>query len=821
MRQVAWASVRIYGRRYVAAALAIMVGVCFIVVTDAVSSAARSGLLADLSEQYTGGDAVVIGAWDVTAAQDVLRTAGRLDAPATVNAMAVVTAEIDGRSVSDDAPVGSVSSTPELRWQQVTAGRFPTGPGEALVDEIAAETNHVHIGDRVHLGERGPDSDGAVTVTVTGLTASSSGRLASAVYVGWSDLQRLGDAVFVNDVLVAGGEHTTGDLVSALDRELPKRMEVQSTTDYLSGLRAQADNGVDVLSVLLLLFAAIAFFVSMLVIANTFTILLAQRVRDFALLRCVGASRRQIIRSVRTEALILGTASATMGVLLGTATGYGLVALATALFPAVPVGSVQLSGRWVGGAWSIGVAVTLVASLLPARRSTRVSPLAALRPELAVDVRTRAGLARVLAAGVVTAAGAALLAASVAVHNLFVLIAGGGVSFVGVLLFGPVLVPACTRLLGLVVRRMGIAGRLSAENSVRNPRRTAATAASLLVGVTLISGLVVGIATVRATIGEEMDQQYPVDATLTAVEDPLGPGTLDKVQALQGVGSAVAVEGVTARLSSAKADLGPMLVLGTDAGAADVAHGELPTRSVQDRIVLDWSTMAAHDLVEGQRLTVSVAGANQVLRIVGAEGYGGAALVSDDVLRSLHGDPQPRAVWVQAEHGADSADLQGRVTAVAEATGTDYQGGLEQRASVDLQLDVMTGAAVALLAVGLVIALIGVGNTLGLSVLERTREHALLRAMGLTRRQLRGTLALEAGMLAAVAGILGVALGSCYAWVAVRAVVGEVIDDTRLVLPVGQLALIVAVTSAAGLVACLLPARRAAAVTPAQGLTAD
>jgi putative ABC transport system permease protein len=161
------------------------------------------------------------------------------------------------------------------------------------------------------------------------------------------------------------------------------------------------------------------------------------------------------------------------------------------------------------------------------------------------------------------------------------------------------------------------------------------------------------------------------------------------------------------------------------------------------------------------------------------------------------------------------------VTTIAWSSHADAAGGLEGRAFVNLQLDVMTRAVIALLAIGIVIALVGIGNSLGLSVLERQREHAVLRALGLTRRQLAGTLATEAVLLATVAGLLGSVLGAAYAWVAVQAVVGEVLDDVSVVLPLGELALLVLAATAAGLAACVLPARRAARVAPAQGLTAD
>ena len=292
-------------------------------------------------------------------------------------------------------------------------------------------------------------------------------------------------------------------------------------------MQKELARGVDGVAIMLLVFAAIAFFVSALVIANTFAILLAQRARDFALLRCVGATRRQVRRSVLAEALVVGTASATLGVLVGLGLGRVLVAVAGRVFPALPTGDVAVSAAWLGGAWLLGVVVTVLASLLPALRGTRVSPLAALRPDARSTYAPRPAGGAWSRRLVALAGGVVLLAESVSAHSIVLMLAGGAVNFVGVLLAAPVLVPACVRLLGLGVGRFGVPGRIAAANAVRNPRRTAATAASLLVGVTLISGLVTGMATVRSSVDKELDVAVPAgpDPHRTARRAPPGhPG---------------------------------------------------------------------------------------------------------------------------------------------------------------------------------------------------------------------------------------------------------------------------------------------------------
>jgi putative ABC transport system permease protein len=223
----------------------------------------------------------------------------------------------------------------------------------------------------------------------------------------------------------------------------------------------------------------------------------------------------------------------------------------------------------------------------------------------------------------------------------------------------------------------------------------------------------------------------------------------------------------------------------------------------------------------GDRVAVTVGDRTEELTIRTGEGWGRAALVAPATLTRLTDAPATMAVWVRAESGADPDDLGGDLEALASPAGAEVENGAASRAWVDLQLDVFTGAVVGLLGIAVVIALVGIANTLGLSVLERSRENALLRALGLTRRQVRATLALEAVLLSVVATLLGTALGASFAWVAVQAMVRPVVDDAGLVLPLGQLALVVVVAGVAGLLAAVLPARRAARTAPAAGLALE
>ncbi|MCW2758528.1 MAG: hypothetical protein JWO46_2274 [Nocardioidaceae bacterium] len=812
MRTVMLASVRTYARRYVAAVVAIVVGVAFILVTATLSSATKSGLLADLSASYRGADVVVTQ----VSPQDVPGTLQQLEkvGPTAVNTSTLVPLAVDGTTVTDEGRLGSVSTATSLRWQKLTSGSWPTGPGQALVDATDAKQNDVKVGDTITAG------DGATTVTarVTGLAKASTGTLAASVYLTWPDVQALGDRVFVDNLVVGGGAS-----VDQVRAALPEHAEATSADDYLQAQAKKVTRDVDAVSAMLLVFAGIALFVSIMVIANTFTVLLAQRLRDFALLRCVGATRRQVMRSVRQEALVIGAVSATLGVLVGLGLGRLLVVLLSRLLPALPTGHVSVGWLWIVAAWLVGVLVTFVASVFPARRSTRIDPLAALSPLGAVDVRTRAGIGRLTLGVALIGVGVLALGYSIAAHQLLPMVLGGFASFFGILLFGPVIVPACIRLVGLLTGRfLGVPGRLATANSLRNPRRTAATAASLLVGTTLITAMVTGMATIRHSVDREMDAEYPLDATLTSATS-LPAGAVSQVRAVDGIAAATGLTGTTASAGQKGGKPSDVTVLAAPT-RTDLYRGHPAFHTPRPRTAyVSWDLVDDLALDTTKPLVLTVGGTSERLRVQGVDGFKSAVLVAPATLAALTADPQLRAVWARATKGADADTVSSAMNALASTSGADAGGGLKNRAYVDLQLDVMVYAVVALLAVALVIALIGIGNTLGLSVLERRREHALLRAMGLTRGQLRATLAMEAVLLAVVTSALGIALGAAYALVGVKAVLADTLGETGvgLSLPWGQLLLVLLVALLSGLAACVLPARQAARIAPAAGLALD
>jgi putative ABC transport system permease protein len=801
MRTVLLASLRIHIRRYVAAAIAVVIGVAFVVVIGVLTSGARAGVMDGFGAPYRNADHVV-SKLDTEAA---VVLAERLGENASPIGRAELLMRLDGGAVLGTV-VGPVATAEKLRWQTLRSGRFPARVGEAVVDVWVAEAREIAVGDRVRIGEGATATD----IDMVGIVASPSTPGSASVYVTWSQLLQWRDHLDVGAVAVRG---EVG--------ELPEGAKVQSPEAHVNERRTAVNNGVDVLSVLLLVFAGIALFVSTLVIANTFAILFAERLRDFALLRCVGATRRQVVRSVRREAVAVGVLASLAGTLIGVGLGYGLVALINALAPTAPMGAPGLPARWLLGAFAVGLVVTMVASWLPTRRVVRVSPLAALRPRAAVDVHAAAGVVRLAFAAVLLVTGLVLLGAAMSQDSTVSMLAGGGSVFTGVLLVGPVIVPRLIRITGALLGPGGRpAARLAVANAVRNPSRTAATTASLLVGVTLTTAVLTGLATTRAGVDDKRGRQHPIDAALTLPGRAVTTDLLDRVRRTPGVDRAVSVNGAMARMTGLDRPIPVVTAPGAERALGQVARDDGAFARVEPgKIRLDqavYRKVRADDSV-----TLRVGDREVQLRVAVGTGWGSVAVVAPETLATLTDAPAPLAIWIRASAGAAATQLVGDLDELADPVGAMITNELQAWESENQELRTLTWSVLGLLGVAVVIALVGIANTLGLSVLERAREHALLRALGLTRRQLRRMLAAEAMLLSVVATLLGTVIGVGFAWVGYETFVRQALGDATMRIPWLSLGAVVFIAALAGLLACVLPARRAARVTPAAGLSLD
>lgn len=819
MRAVVLASLRAHARRYVASSIAVAASVAFVALLGVLVAGARAGFMAGAGAPYRGADVVVRAPTggpergpaccpDTLDVADAIDLVDRLGANAAglgrvqLPARGAGGAPLGRGGAGGGTTVGPLAAAPELRWQTLVAGRFPVRPDEAVVHVWDARAWGVTVGDRLQLGE----GAAAVRVDVVGLVTSPSTWTQASVYVPWARYVRWRDepTFHVGSVAVRGEPGP-----------LPEGMAAQPAGAYVAEGLAALNHGVDLLALPGLLFGGVALGVSTLVVANTFSVVFARRAREFALLRCVGATRGQVLGAVRREAAAIGGLASLVGTLAGAGLGYGLLPKLATFAPATPWTTPAPPAPWLLGAFAGGLLVTLAASWGPTRAVVRVSPLDALRSRGDGDARVAVGRTRLAFAALLLIAGSALLGLAVRGGAVALLPIGGAGAFAGVLLFGLALVP---RLLRLAGAPLGPLGRWAAENAARHPRRTAASAGALLIGVTLTSAVLTGTATWRAAVDEVQRRHHPIDAALVARAGPLPAALLDRVRRTPGVEEAVAVEGVLARVGGFGA---PLSVVAAPGAARVARDGGAFARARPGTIRLDLDAFVDPEVRPGDRVTVRVGARRVRLRVVALTGWGRAGVVAPDTLALLTDAPETRAVWVRASPAADPLRLVGALHRLAGAAGAQVEDRLQARAVAEREWALLTRSALGLLGACVLIALVGVTNTLGLSVLERAREHALLRALGLTRGQVRRLVATEAALLSLVTGVLGTGLGVGFAAAGYATFVKRAMPHAALQVPGPSLVGVVLVAALAGLLAGLLPARRAARVTPAAGLAGD
>ncbi|SFL72448.1 ABC transporter permease [Geodermatophilus ruber] len=813
MRSVVLAQIRTHAARLVASCLAVVLAVAFVVATLVLNQTTRDTVLTAAGAQYLGADVVISTEDGSSLADDVetLRTVEGVRAIAPEWEVAVQ-AVVPGRTGSQYLDVSAVAADPTLRWQQLADGALPDRPGEVAVSERVGAA----VGDEltaVSVAADGTESTTTVTVTgVVDLGGDPGAGLYGRAYVVPEQAQAWG-AVDPTEVRVAGWPRADEQLLAAAVRDaLDGRLTVRTGTEQAEERAASMLGNSFALTAILLVFGTVAVVVAGLVIANTFAVLLAQRTRELALLRCVGATGRQVRRSVLGEAALTGLAASALGVGAGIGLAAAVSALAEGVESPVPLSGLAVPLLAVVAGLAVGTLTTLLAAFAPARAATRVAPLAALRPTGPAPLRSRAGLLRLLLGLLLLLPGAGLLALGVLMSDVFVALPGGVASFLGVVLLAQRAVPPVVRAAGgLVTRIGGVPARLAAGNATRNPRRTAATATALLIGVTLTTAMVVGTASTRATATAGLAAAYPADVVVESLSGEL-PGTLlGRLQAVEGVAQGAALP--TALLTGP--DGQEWAAYGVDVSTAVPvlrSTADTPLPDAGEVLLPEWMA-DSWAVTDGSPLELTGPGGGLSLRAqVIAEG---PLLLTAAELTALVPDATVGQLWLRLDDAGDPAAVVDAVTATVGTAVTDAQvtGVVSLREQMNEVLDMLLLVVTGLLGVAVVIALIGVGNTLALSVVERRQENGLLRALGLTRRQLRGLLAWEAVLVSGVAAVLGVVLGGIYGLTGTASALGMT-GGVVVTVPWLQVAVIVAVATVAGLLASVLPARRAARTSP-------
>ena len=708
------------------------------------------------------------------------------------------------------------------------AGTWP-GPNEIVLDSGAAKRAGYHVGDTVSLLP--PTSTDQLTMRLAGTAEFNGGSTAGSTLLIFdtATAQKIflgGRDVFTSASLTAADGVSQTALAAAAQKVLPADFEAVTGDKVVSQSKDAVGQFLDVISVFLLVFALIAVVVGAFIIVNTFTILVAQRTRELALLRALGATRRQVTRSVLAEALAMAIVASTIGIAIGWALARGLASVFRAVGLDISSRVLVLDTRSVAISYAVGIVVTMVAAYLPSRRAGRVAPVTAMRGDLA---RTAAPLRlRVLIGAVLFALGAGLVVAG------FAGAPGSTAAWVGAAALIWVLTLAATSSVvgrpvlvlcrSLFARFFGTSGRLAGENALRDPRRTGATASALMIGLALVSTIGVLASSMNRTIDDIVDEQFTSDFLVqsstfmpfsTAIGDEIanvpGVATVSRQQmvsgTLQGTGDTGSLMGIDDAFTS-------IFTLPMTAGTDRISGNEaiINTDVAKQRHWHVGSTFTV-TFPAGHALHLTVAGISDPVQVTGS------ISVPLDLLAKTGLERQDNQLNVMMQPGADSATVLSDLKKVTDRAKIvevfDKASFADQiRGQVNQLLYMIYG----LLALAIVIAIIGIVNTLGLSVIERTREIGLLRAIGMSRARLRRMITLESVAIAVLGAVMGMALGLVIGVLLRQALADQL---TSLGLPIGQLMMFLVIAVVVGVLAALLPAIRAARLNVLAAITTE
>ncbi|MCX4731623.1 ABC transporter permease [Streptomyces sp. NBC_01363] len=780
-----------------------------------------------------------------SAVGQVAKATGAKAAEGAVSSMSVTVVD------SHDKNMGSTSGAPtiagnwtrnDLRSMEISSGHAPRGPTEVMVDADTVEKHHLKLGDEL----RTITANGDIKAAISGIaTFKVTNPGAAVVYFDTATAQTklLGrpDVFSLISVTAESGvadEQLKKNIATALGGH--STYKIQTQKEAADANKDSMGSFLDVMKYAMLGFAGIALLVGIFLIVNTFSMLVAQRTREIGLMRAIGSSRKQVNQSVLIEALFLGVVGSLLGVGAGVGLAVGLMKLMGAM-------GMELSTEDLTVAWTtpvvglvLGIVVTVVAAYFPARRAGKVSPMAALR-DAGTPADGRAGRVRAAIGLVLTlAGGAALLTATKADKSSEgSLLLGVGVllTLIGFIVIGPLLAGFVVRVLSAVMLRMfGPVGRLAERNALRNPRRTGATGAALMVGLALVACLSVVGSSMVASATEELDKSVGADFI---VQPAGGDGAPIVAQAAKALTTVPDIEHLTnykmvgARLTAPDGTTEDGGLVAADPSYKDdvrreTVSGELAAAYGKDAMSVGETYATEHRVEVGDRITVAFKGGETAKLKV-------AAITSDDVnidkgrmyvniataARYVPADalPQNVAMFAKAVDGKEKEAYAALKSALAKYPQYEVKNQADFKQQLKDQIGQLLNIVYGLLALAIIVAVLGVVNTLALSVVERTREIGLMRAIGLSRRQLRRMIRLESVVIAVFGALLGLGLGMGWGTAAQKLLALEGLGVLEIPWPT---ILTVFVASAfVGLFAALVPAFRAGRMNVLNAIATD
>ena len=841
MLKVALRGLRAHARRLVLTTVVVLMGVAFVAGGQVITDTVRTSFDEAFTDAYAGTDAVIRSADVAANAFQQQRAPVGDDLLATVRAVPGVRAAMPvvQRPIKVVDPTGEVAcftsvgapiiglnwvDDPTLSRWRIVEGRAPSGPDELVMDPKLAADKGFGVGDQVTVplasGTQVFELVGIASFATTGNFSGASGVLFDTP-TAQTELVAPASSDWIAVAAEPGVDQET--LRAQLRAAVPADAELQVLTGeaFSDEARSAFEQFFDLINRVLTIFGIVALFVATFVIYNTFSLLITQRARELALLRAVGASRRQVVGSMVIEAFVVGLVAALAGILAGIALGWGVTTLLGNIGFVRPETPLQIRLPAFAPALIVGIGVTLVAALFPAWRGSRIAPVAAMR-DVAHDA-VRAGRIRTAIGTAVAALGIGLLVWGLAGDlddPLTIVGIGMGLTFVGVAVLAPVFVGPLTNVLAAPIGRWrGVAGRLARTNAARNPRRSAATVSAVMIGVALVSFIAVIGESLRvsrtAVIDQTVRADYVIDARCAGLSG-VSPELAGEVGALDDVRTALGF-----RIGLGRLDARNQVIIGTDPVALpdvlalDVVDGDLA--SLQDGAVAVPKELAADQgLQVGTPVVVDFVGVGPRDTTVGAVVdsaffRGNGILIDQTQFDEVFPATQQTDLQVYVRL-ADDADRAGAATAIDEVVDRFPPASLQDLAAFTeaqtAPIDRVVFFIWALLLLAVVISIIGVLNTLLLSVYERTRELGLLRAAGMSRRQVRASIRWETVVITLIGTVVGITIGLSFGWTLVRAGADE--GFSAFGVPWLQVAIILGVAWVAGLLASLWPARRAA-----------
>jgi putative ABC transport system permease protein len=708
-------------------------------------------------------------------------------------------------------------------------GELPSAPGEVAFDEAAFDKSGYELGDTVTLASPGDPPSLEATLVGTVRFGSEGGLVGATLTV--FDTQDMQDTFFggrdvYTTISVNLAEGVSQDeAADAISEVLPPGVVATTGDDYAERNESDIAEALGFINIFLLVFAFVAVVVSTFLIINTFSILVAQRSRELALLRAMGASRRQVRRSVLLEAFVVGLVGSTVGLAVGYVLALGIRELFAGFGLDLTGADFVIEPRTVVVSYGVGLLVTMFAAYLPARRAAKIAPVAAMRDEVALPeatVRRRF----LFGVGLVALGVLSIIGGFIGEGEFGLLLIGLGalLILVGVSLMSPVLGGPIIHGLGKIYRRLfGTVGTLASENSLRNPRRTAATASALMVGLTLVALMSILGSSASASTEQAIKSALRSELVISdAIGTPFSPAIAEQVRQVEGV-EAVAqfrqamaeVDGSSVFVGAADPEqLGQVLNVQLLFGQ-DLAPGS---------ILIDGNVADDEGYDVGEELDVTFQnGEPQQLEVAGtflANSLPAEYIVTLDTMAAGGLEPKDSLVFITTAPDADIDAVRSEIDSILEDNPTVTL--KDPQEFVDEQLELINqflGIIYALLGLAIVIAVLGIINTLALSVIERTREIGLLRAVGLSRRQLRQMVRLESVAIALLGAVLGIVMGLAFGIALQRAIADEGLDILKI--PWLTLVIFVVLAAIVGVLAAVLPARRAAKLNVLEAITTE